>query len=186
MLNDEGKSFAFDSRGSGYGRGEGCVSIILKRLDDALQCKDPIHAVIRASGVNQDGRTLGITRPNGDAQAVLARKVCRNGRVDAEDVGYIEAHGTGTIEGDSAEITSIIQAYCTNRKTPLYVGSIKSNIGHLESASGLVGLLKAVLVLEKGHIPPQANFAYPKHGLRLEESNLKVHSSHIPIEFELR
>ena len=174
MLNDEGKSFAFDDRGSGYGRGEGCAAVVLKRLDDALRCNDPIRAVIRGSGVNQDGKTSGITKPNSVVQTRLAEAVLRNCGVLARDIKYVEAHGTGTAAGDIAEMQSIIRAYGSDRTDLLYVGSIKSNVGHLESASGLAGLLKAVLVLEKGCVPPQVCMSHLKPDLRLNKSNVKV------------
>lgn len=172
MLNDKGKSFAFDDRGSGYGRGEGCAAIVLKRLDDAQRCNDPIRAVICSSGVNQDGKTSGITRPNSEAQARLATAVLQKSGMRPQDIQYVEAHGTGTDAGDCAELQSIVKAYCSDRTDALYVGSIKSNIGHLESVSGLAGLLKAILVIEKGYIPPQANVARLKPELQLD--NLKV------------
>ena len=174
MLNDDGQSFAFDARGSGYGRGEGCVAVILKPLDDAVRYNDPIRAVIRSSGVNQDGRTSGITRPSDEAQTKLAETVLHNSEVNPREIGYIEAHGTGTVAGDTAEMQSIAKAYCKDRKDTLYVGSIKSNIGHLESVSGLAGLLKAILIIEKSEIPPQANLADVKTELQPDKSNVEV------------
>ncbi|KAL8705707.1 MAG: hypothetical protein Q9201_001182 [Fulgogasparrea decipioides] len=174
MLNDQGRSFAFDDRGSGYGRGEGCAAVVLKRVGDALQCNDTVRSVIRSSGINQDGKTPGITKPSGEAQSKLAQGVLEKCGVQPQDVGYIEAHGTGTDVGDIAEMRSIITTYSHNRVDPLYVGSIKSNIGHLESVSGLAGLLKAALVIEKGCIPPQADLAHFKPGLGLHKFAVKI------------
>ncbi|MCJ1404087.1 hypothetical protein MMC11_007312 [Xylographa trunciseda] len=180
MLSDQGKSFSFDSRGSGYGRGEGVGTIVLKRLDDALRARDPIRAVICNTAVNQDGKTPGITLPSRPAQERLYRRVYEDVGIDPRDTGYVEAHGTGTVAGDLAEIEAIANVFCENRQTSLHVGSIKSNIGHLESSSGVAGLIKAVLVLEKGLIPPNANFETPK-----EELCLKDHKIRVPVKLEM-
>lgn len=174
MLNDQGKSFSFDERGSGYGRGEGLATVILKRLDDAIEAGDSIRAIIRATAVNQDGRTAGITLPDRSAQELLQRTVLDKAQVSPLTVDYIEAHGTGTIAGDSAEVGSISNVFCNDRTAPLPIGSIKSNIGHLESCSGLAGLVKAVLMLEKQAIPPTVNFETPKPNLRLKERMIRV------------
>jgi len=174
MLNDHGKSYSFDSRGSGYGRGEGVATLVLKRLDDALQAGDPIRAIICNTAINQDGKTFGITLPSEQAQEALQRFAYDEACIDPRDVGYIEAHGTGTSAGDYAEIKAIANVFCANRKGPLHVGSIKSNIGHLEGASGLAGLIKAVLVLEKGFIPPNPEFRLPKPELRLSDRGITV------------
>ena len=180
MLNNEGRSYPFDSRGSGYGRGEGIVAFILKRCDDAITSGDPVRAVIRNTGVNQDGKTSGITLPNKNSQAHLQRSICRDLGIDSSSIGYVEAHGTGTAAGDNAEIAAIVDSLCEKRESPLYIGSLKSNIGHLESSSGLAGLLKAVLVLEKGLIPPNADFGVPKPELKLSERKMKVK---VPISY---
>ena len=174
MLNNDGRSYPFDSRGSGYGRGEGIAAFILKRWDDAITSGDPVRAVIRKTGVNQDGKTSGITQPNQGSQSRLHRSIYRDVGIDCSSIGYVEAHGTGTAAGDLAEIAAIADVLCERRKSPLFIGSIKSNIGHLESLSGLAGLLKAVLILEKGLIPPNADFGVPKPELKLSERNIKV------------
>lgn len=174
MLNNDGRSYPFDSRGSGYGRGEGIAAFVLKRCSDAITSGDPVRAVIRNTGVNQDGKTSGITQPNQDSQASLQRSIYRDVGIDCSSIGYMEAHGTGTAAGDLAEIAAIADVICAERKSPLYVGSIKSNIGHLESSSGLAGLLKAVLIVNKGLIPPNADFRIPKPELKLRERNIKV------------
>lgn len=176
ILNPEGRCFAFDSRGSGYGRGEGVATIVLKRLDDALKAGDNIRAVIRHTGVNQDGKTSGIALPSQQAQEILVRGMYQELGLEPLDVQYIEAHGTGTIAGDTTEMRSISSVFCNGnrRQHPLYVGSVKSNIGHLESASGLAGLVKTVLILEKGYIPPNINLEEIKSGLEDQIQQIRV------------
>lgn len=177
MLNSEGKCFTFDSRGAGYGRGEGVASVVLKRLKDALRDGDTVHAVIRNSGANQDGKTTGVTLPNPDAQEALIRKVYAAAHLDPHETLYVEAHGTGTEVGDKAEVQSLGNVFGEKpRSRNLYVGSVKTNIGHLEAASGLAGLVKAVLVLKKQQIPPHLNYIEPKPGLRLDERQISVSS----------
>ena len=176
MLSDDGRSYPFDARGSGYGRGEGASVVLLKRLDDAIQAGDQVRAIIRGSGTNQDGRTNGITLPSQEAQECLERSIYREVGLDSHNIPYIETHGTGTSAGDLAELQNIANVFCGNgrHQSKLYIGSIKSNIGHLESSSGLAGLIKTVLILEKGVIPPNADFQSKKHNLKLEEWNMKV------------
>lgn len=174
MLNEDGRCYPFDSRGSGYGRGEGCATIVVKILIDALRCGDPIRGVICNTAVNQDGKTSGITFPNQVAQENLQPSIYEKSAIDPRTVGYVEGHGTGTSAGDLAEIGAIGAIFCNDRDSPLYVGSIKSNIGHLESASRPVGLVKVILVLEKGLIPPNADFKVAKAELKLSNHNIIV------------
>lgn len=175
MLNPDGKCYMFDSRGAGYGRGEGVAAIVVKRLRDALLDGDTVHAVVRNSGANQDGKTNGVTLPNPDAQEALIRSVYAGARLDPHETLYVEAHGTGTKAGDSAEAQSLSNVFCEkSRARNLYVGSVKTNIGHTEATSGLAGLIKSVLVLKKRQIPPNLNFIEPKPGLRLDERQLSV------------
>ncbi|MCJ1245405.1 hypothetical protein MMC30_002609 [Trapelia coarctata] len=178
MLNSSGRSYPFDARGSGYGRGEGAATVLLKRLDDALQAGDHIRAIIRGTAVGQDGKTNGITLPNQQAQENLARSLYQYAGLDPCSIRYLEAHGTGTKAGDIAELQAIANVFCNtdHRRELLYVGSIKSNIGHLESSSGLAGLIKTVLILEKGFIPPNADFQMRKEELKLDEWMVKVPS----------
>lgn len=184
MLNDNGRSYPFDARGAGYGRGEGVTAVVLKRLDDALDAGDSIRAVIRNTAVNHDGKTNGITLPSSKAQEVLQKKSYQQAGLDPCAVQYMEAHGTGTVAGDVAELKGIFQAFGKNRapSNPLYVGSIKSNIGHLESSSGLAGLIKTVLMLERGCLLPNADFQKPKPELELDKWNMTVgdHMEHLP------
>ena len=129
MLNDNGRSYSFDVRGSGYGRGEGVITLLLKRLNDALDAGDHVRAIIRNTLVNQDGKTAGITLPDGQAQESLERHAFQNVNIDPRDVDYVKAHGTGTIAGDLVEMKAIANVFCQNRRSSLHVGSIKSNIG---------------------------------------------------------
>ncbi|KAF4440056.1 putative polyketide synthase [Fusarium austroafricanum] len=176
FLSPDGRSYAFDHRAKGYARGEGIATIVLKPLDKAIRDGDPIRAVIRGTGVNSDGRTAGITLPNGDAQEALIREVYANAGLDPAETGYFEAHGTGTQAGDPMEAGAIHRVFTADchRSSPLLLGSIKTNIGHLEGASGLAGVVKAVLCLEKGQIPPNMNFEKPNERLDLEAWNIKV------------
>ena len=182
MLNTTGRSYPFDSRGSGYGRGEGVTTVLLKRLDDALREGDCIRAIIRNTAVNQDGKTNGITLPSQSAQESLQKSIYQSVGLDPGHTCYVEAHGTGTEAGDLAELQGISNVFCkaTHRSSTLYVGSIKSNIGHLESSSGLAGLIKTVLVLEKGYIPPNADFRTIKPNLKLKDWKLRVFYSPSP------
>lgn len=176
FLNDDGRCYTFDSRGKGYGRGEGVATMVLKPLKDAIQARDKIRAVIRGTGVNQDGKTPGIAVPNQFAQQDLIHSLYRSTGLDPNAIGYVEAHGTGTVTGDTIEANSIANVFCEGRKTdfPLYVGSIKTNIGHLESASGIAGLIKTILILEKGQIPPNLHLEEMKPYLSLDVTNIKV------------
>ena len=176
MLNANGKSYAFDTRGVGYGRGEGVATLVLKRLEDAIQANDPVRAILCNTAVNQDGRTSGITFPNRVAQSDLQRHVFRGTGIKPTEIGYVEAHGTGTLAGDVAELQALAENFA-GRDQPLLVGSIKSQIGHLEGSSGLAGLIKAILVLEKGMVPPNARFKTPKNELPLDEMNIRVRVS---------
>ena len=176
FLSDEGRCYSFDSRGSGYGRGEGVASIVIKPLKDALANGDPIRAVIRNTVVNQDGRTIGLTMPSCEAQIAMMRDAYAQARLDPLDTRYVEAHGTGTKAGDPIEVEAIAAALSSSRdpSEPLFVGSVKANIGHLESASGLAGLIKAILCLEKGMIAPSINFETENKELQLQERCMKV------------
>lgn len=176
MLNDNGKCFAFDSRGEGYARSEGVSTIVLKRLSDAVEAGDPIRAIVRNTGINQDGKTNGIMLPNSQAQEDLMRSIHLDAGLDPGLTSYVEAHGTGTQAGDHAEINSIFKVFCQGieRCEPLFVGSVKANLGHCESASGLAGLIKTVLSLEKGVIPATPDVLYLKEGLDLEKRNIRI------------
>ncbi|OQD84167.1 hypothetical protein PENANT_c014G07229 [Penicillium antarcticum] len=176
MLSPDGKSYAFDSRATGYGRGEGVGTIVIKRLKDALEAGDPVRAVIRESYLNQDGKTETITSPSQSAQEALIRECYRRAGLNPHDTQYFEAHGTGTPTGDPIEARSIAAVFAQGRTEPLRIGSVKTNIGHTEAASGLAGLIKVVLAMERGQIPPSVNFKKPNPKLQLDQWGLKVAS----------
>jgi acyl transferase domain-containing protein len=176
LISKDGKSYAFDSRANGYGRGEGSATVVLKRLEDALRDGDPIRAIIRESGINQDGKTETITTPSGEAQEALIRDCYRRAGLDPAQTTYFEAHGTGTPTGDPIEVAAIASVFKDTRKgeQPLRIGSVKTNIGHTETASGVAAIIKVALALERGQIPPSINFEKPNEKLQLDEWNLKV------------
>ncbi|KAJ5971622.1 uncharacterized protein N7479_001540 [Penicillium vulpinum] len=177
MLSPDGKCYAFDSRANGYGRGEGVGAVIIKRLSDALAAGDPIRAVIRESALNQDGKSETITSPSEAAQIELMRETYRRAGLNPNDTQYFEAHGTGTPTGDGIEARSIATMFGrenTGRTRPLYVGSVKTSLGHTEAASGIAALVKVVLAMERGQIPANTNFEKPNPKLKLDEWGLKV------------
>src|SRR5438105_5579144 len=161
MLSRRGRCFAFDERADGYVRGEGGAVIILNPLADAVAAKDRIHAVIRASAVNSDGRTIGLSLPSEVAQMSLLRTVYRGAGVAPDDLAFFEMHGTGTAAGDPIEAAAVGQSLGQSRSSPLPIGSVKTNIGHLEPASGMAGLLKAALALDREIIPPTIHCEKP-------------------------
>jgi acyl transferase domain-containing protein len=160
MMSSDGRCKTFDAAADGFVRGEGCGMIVLKRLSDAQADGDHIMAVIRGSAVNQDGRSSGLTVPNGPAQEEVIRQALAVGKLDPTEIGYVEAHGTGTSLGDPIEAHAIAAVLGAGRgiDNPLVVGSVKTNIGHLESAAGVAGLLKVVLSLQAEKIPAHLNF----------------------------
>lgn len=170
------KCRTFDHKASGYSRGEGAASIILKPLDDAIRDNDVIRAVIRGTAVNQDGKTPGLTLPSAEMQERLIKTAYKNAGLDFQDTGYFEAHGTGTPAGDPLETRAIGSMVGKKRSSAdsLVVGSVKSNLGHLEGAAGLAGLVKAIYVLEKGLIPPNILFEKINPRILLDEWNLKI------------
>ncbi|KAL9595199.1 MAG: hypothetical protein Q9219_006593 [cf. Caloplaca sp. 3 TL-2023] len=176
LFGEDGRSYTYDSRATGYGRGEGVVSLILKPLHDAVRDGDNIRAVIRNTGANQDGRTNGITFPSCDAQANLIKSVYEGAGLDPSETDYVEAHGTGTSAGDPVEAEAIARSLAANRPPdrPLIVGSVKSNIGHLEAASGLAAMVKTILALEADLIPPNFDFQSPNEDIPLNDWRLTV------------
>lgn len=162
FLAPDGRSKSFDARGDGYGRGEGAVVLVLRRLADALAAGDRILAECLASGINQDGRTPGISMPSAQAQRRLMAEVAEQAGVDPREVRYVEAHGTGTPAGDPIELSSIAAVYGAGRNgRPCLVGSVKANFGHMEAAAGALGVLKAALVLSRGVVPALAGLERP-------------------------
>ncbi|KAJ5702830.1 type I iterative polyketide synthase [Penicillium malachiteum] len=183
LFNEDGRTYAFEERAkSGFARGEGAGVVLLKPLDAALRDKDPVRAIIANTGVNQDGRTKGITLPNGKAQENLIRQVYRDAYLNPDDCGFAEMHGTGTKAGDPIEAEAVHAALGQNRnmRNPLYIGSAKSNIGHLEGASGMVSLIKAAMMLDRGLLLPNADFKKPNPNIPLHEWHMKVVTSTRP------
>ena len=177
LFNDEGKTFSFDERAtSGFARGEGAGVVIIKPLDAALRDRDPIRAVIANSGVNQDGRTKGITLPNGQAQEELIRRVYKEANLNPEECGFVEMHGTGTKAGDPIEAAAVHAALGKGRtpRNPLYIGSVKSNIGHLEGTSGIISIIKAAMMLDRDFMLPNAEFKKSNPNIPMGEWNMKV------------
>lgn len=174
MLSPVGRCHAFDARADGYVRAEGGGFVMLKPLSAALAAGDPIRAVIRGSGVNSDGRTTGFSLPNKAAQLALLEDVYERFGLDPAHLAYVEAHGTGTPAGDPIEAGALGAALGARRDAPLPIGSVKTNIGHLEAASGMAGLLKAMLVAEHGTIPPSLHCATPNPNIPFTDLNLAL------------
>ncbi|WP_226000285.1 non-ribosomal peptide synthetase/type I polyketide synthase [Paenibacillus sp. BJ-4] len=182
MLSPTGRCHTFDSTADGYVRGEGCAVIVLKKLSDAQAAKDNILAVIRGSAANQDGRTNGLTAPSKAAQTSVIREALCNAGVLPNEVQYVEAHGTGTVLGDPIEIHALADAFCEERnaENTLFVGSVKTNIGHLESAAGIAGLLKTVLSLQNRSIPKNLHFYQPNPYIDWNSLPIKVPTLNMP------
>ncbi|MBF0190729.1 MAG: type I polyketide synthase [Magnetococcales bacterium] len=176
FLAPDGRSKSFDARGNGYGRGEGAGIVVIKPLSAAQRDNDRIYALVHATGANQDGHTNGITVPSGPAQQALIRKVCAAADIDPQKIRYIEAHGTGTPLGDPTECKALGSVYGLGRPEdqPCMVGSVKANIGHLEAAAGIAGVIKAVLCLHHQQIPPQANLETLNPNIPFEALRLRV------------
>jgi acyl transferase domain-containing protein/SAM-dependent methyltransferase/acyl carrier protein len=163
MLAPDGRCKTFDKSADGYVRGEGAGVVVLKRLSDALAAGDRIHALVRGSAVNQDGRSSGLTVPNGPAQEAVIREALKSAALTPADVQYVEAHGTGTSLGDPIEVQALARALGEghSQADPLIVGSAKTNIGHLEAAAGIAGLIKLSLALQHKRIPQHLHFREP-------------------------
>ena len=175
-LSPDGKCKTFDATADGYVRGEGCGVVVLKRLSDALEQGDCIHAVIRGSAVNHDGRSNGLTAPNGSAQEALLLQALENAGVESAQIKYVEAHGTGTSLGDPIEVSALGRVFGRQRSpdNPLVIGSVKTNFGHLETAAGVAGLIKVVLSLQHGEIPPHLHFNEPNPYIPWQKFPLQV------------
>jgi acyl transferase domain-containing protein/acyl carrier protein len=171
MLAPDGRCKTFDADANGYVRGEGCGIVVLKRLDDAIRDGDRVLAVIRGSAVNQDGERGGLTVPNGPAQEAVIRRALSNADLSPADVDYVEAHGTGTSLGDPIEVGALgaVLGEGREKNRPLTIGSVKTNIGHLEPAAGIAGVIKVVLSLQNGEIPPHLHFKRANPHISLDE-----------------
>lgn len=174
FLSRDGICYSFDHRANGYARGEGTVVVIIKPLSTSLRADNAIRAIIRNTGSNQDGRTPGITQPSMEAQAALIRETYSTSGLKLQDTTFFEAHGTGTPVGDPREAGAIGMVFKDHRKNELLVGAVKSNIGHLEGAAGLAGLIKTILALERGVIPRNTWFEKTNPEILADEWKIKV------------
>src|SRR5215212_5504787 len=182
MLSPEGVCRPFDARANGYVRGEGCGLVLLKRLADAERDGDNILAVLRATSVNQDGRTSGISAPNSQSQLACIQAALKQAGFTADDIDYVEAHGTGTPLGDPIEMLALGQVFPANGGAvrPCYVSSVKANVGHMETVSGVAGLIKVVLMMQHDEIMRQTHFESLNPHIKLEGTRLVIPTEHVP------
>ncbi|KAK0714128.1 hypothetical protein B0T26DRAFT_874079 [Lasiosphaeria miniovina] len=183
LFADSGKTYAFDHRAkSGYARGEGAGCLVLKPLAQAEADNDHVFSVIHHTGISHNGRTVGIMAPSPEEQEQLIRDVFTQARIDPRDVGFFEAHGTGTKKGDPIEATAIYKAVGSHftPEAPLYIGSTKPNVGHLECASGIVSVIKSVLMLYYGFVLPNTDFEKVNEAIPLAKWNMRVATSQKP------
>jgi 3-oxoacyl-(acyl-carrier-protein) synthase/SAM-dependent methyltransferase/acyl carrier protein len=183
MLSPEGRCKTFDASADGYVRAEGCCILVMKRLAEAVRDGDRVMANVRGTAVNQDGRSAGITAPNGPAQEAVMRAALRDAELKPDAVDYIEAHGTGTPLGDPMEVHAIGAVYGSSRssKSPLRIGSVKTNLGHTEAAAGLTGLIKVVLMMQPtGGIAPHLHFKQPSPQIDWERWPIEIPQRLIP------
>lgn len=184
FLNPSGQCRSFDAEAKGYVRGEGAGVVILKLLSEALKDGDPIYALIRNTGINQDGHTPGgITQPNAHSQTLLIKKVLEDSAVHPSSIQYVEAHGTGTPAGDPTEAAALDQVLNHSERNSCWMGSVKTNIGHLEAAAGIAGLIKTALCLKHQQIPPNLHFDNPNPHIPFDTYCLKVPTSLINLNF---
>ncbi|GAX39731.1 beta-ketoacyl synthase [Tolypothrix sp. NIES-4075] len=181
-LSPDGRCYTFDAAANGFARGEGCGVLVLKRLSDAEADRDNILAVIRGSAVNHDGPSSGLTVPNGSAQQVLIRQALKNAKVEPWEINYVEAHGTATSLGDPIEVRALgaVLGEGRSKENPLVIGSVKTNMGHLEAAAGVAGVIKVVLSLQHNEIPPHLHFKHPSPYINWDELPIVVPKSPMP------
>ncbi len=182
MLSPEGRCKTFDASANGYVRSEGCAIIVLKRLSDAIASGDNILALIRGTAANQDGRSGGLTAPNGEAQQAVIRAALVNANLKPEDISYLETHGTGTSLGDPIEVQSLGAVFSEShsKEQPLLLGAVKSNIGHLEAAAGIAGLIKTILALQHQELPPSLHVQQLNPHIAWEKLPVKVTTALTP------
>ncbi|TQV67809.1 AMP-binding protein, partial [Exilibacterium tricleocarpae] len=176
MLSPDSLCKVFDDNANGYVRGEGCGVVILKRKKAAASAGDPVYALIKGSAVMQDGKSNGLTAPVGPAQEATIRRALAKAKLAPADLTYVEAHGTGTALGDPIEVSALSSVFCADktRSTPLLVGSVKANIGHLESAAGMAGLIKVALSLKHQLLPPQIHLRKPSTKIPWNQNGITV------------
>ncbi len=183
MMAADGRCKTFDARADGYVRGEGCGVVILKRLEDALRDGNRVRAVLIGSAVNQDGRSNGLTAPNGPSQTAVIKAALADAHVQAGQVSLIEAHGTGTALGDPIEAQALSDVFAGRESEAAapYVASVKTNIGHLEAAAGMAGLIKTALALENGKVPPHLHFQELSPHINADQFPLRIPISSKPM-----
>lgn len=174
MLAPDGRCKTFDQSADGYVRAEGCGVLVLKKLSDALESNDRIYGVLRGSSVNQDGKSQGLTAPNENAQVNVIRSALDNAQITADKIDYVEAHGTGTALGDPIELSALAEVFKRSDDHPLAVGSVKTNLGHCETAAGVAGIIKGLLALRHGVIPKQINYSQPNAYVPWESNGIYV------------
>jgi acyl transferase domain-containing protein len=182
MMSPSGRCRTFDANADGFVRAEGCGVVVLKRWQDALKDGDPIWAVILGSAVNHDGRSSGLTVPNGAQQQALIRRALQQSRVEPAQVSYVETHGTGTSLGDPIEVNALGAVFGDHRfpEQPLILGAVKTNIGHTEAAAGIAGLIKTVLALHHEEIPANLHLQTPNPHINWQEWPIKLPSQALP------
>ncbi len=186
MMAEDGRCKTFDAEADGYVRGEGCGVVILKRMADAQRDGDRILAVIKGSAINQDGRSNGLTAPNGLSQQAVIRQALTNANLAPSQISYVESHGTGTSLGDPIEVNSLKAVLGQEREETCYLGSLKTNIGHLEAAAGIAGLIKTVLCLQHRGIPSNLHFKQLNPLIDLADSKISIPQQLQPWESSVR
>ena len=187
MMAGDGRCKTFDDSADGYVRSEGSGLVLLKPLSKAIQDGDKVHAVIRGSAVNQDGKSNGLTAPNVLLQQKVILSALKRANLESYNISYVESHGTGTTLGDPIEVEALNKTYGVNRyvNKPLIVGSVKANVGHLESAAGIAGLIKVVLCMNHNLIPKQLHFNNPNNYINWKDISVRVADKLIPWYSEL-
>lgn len=184
MLSPDGRCRTFDQKANGFGRAEGGGMVALKRLRDAQADGDRVEAVILGSAMNHDGRASGLTVPNGPAQQAVIRQALKASRVNPSDISYVEAHGTGTALGDPIELGALGEVLAADHSSnfPLFLGSVKTNIGHLEAAAGIASVIKTTLALQKKHLPAHLHLTNPNPHINWEQLPFQVPTETTPWE----
>ena len=180
-LSPDGRCKTFDASANGYARGEGCGVVILKKLSAAMQDKDPVLAIIKGGSINQDGTSSSLTAPNAISQKDVIQQALTNASIGLDDIDYIELHGTGTSLGDPIEARSLGMVF-KDRKNPkkVLVGSVKTNVGHLEAAAGMAGLIKTILAIQQKQIPPSLHFKDPSPHIQWDQIPIQVPTHSLP------